>query len=109
MLPLSFFSTAADKKRQCYPLCFIRSQRQEMTVLFRNDNKTLLPLMFYSKMTMSKQQQLYALFKNDNEATVLPLAFLADKKRQCYPFRFFQPLPIKRDSVTPYIFFYRGR
>ena len=80
-----FFFMTADKKRHCYPVCF----------LITADKTTVLP---------------FKLFIHDDQkkTTVLPLMFFSwrpIKKRQCYPLCFFSWRPIKNDSVTPYVFF----
>ena len=83
-----FFLAAADKKRQCYPLCFFGRR------LIKSDSVTPYVL----------------ICGNRKKASVTPYAFLAvaDKKRQCYPLRFFWRRLIKSDSVTPYVFFGGG-
>ena len=89
MLPLKLFVTTAEKKRQCYPLCFFW-QRPE-----KNDSVT--PYIFLAAADKKR---------------VLPLTFFlaaADEKQQCYPLRFFLGRLIENDSVTPYAFCNDGR
>ena len=100
VLPFMFYLTT-NKKRQCYPLCFIwwrpiKNNSVTPCVLFDDDQwKTIiLPLVFYLTAT-------------DKKTTVLPFMFYltTNKKRQCYPLCFIWWRPIKNNSVTPCVLF----
>ena len=112
--PYVYFVTA-NKKRQCYPSCFIWIKRQCYPLCFNWQISTVLPFMFFFMTTNKKTTVLPLMFlfmTTNKKTTVLPLMFFfmtTNKKQQCYPLRFFSWRPIKNDSVTLYVLFDKYR